>query len=298
MDLATFLQQVINSFSVGSMYALIAIGYTMVYGVLRLINFAHGDIMMVGVYFAFFAMSVFALPFGFAVIVAVGGAVLVGILIDKIAYKPLRTAPRISLLITAIGMSFFLENIVNVLYGSTPIAFAVPDFFSQTFDISGVIFTPTVIIVPIVTLLLLACMLFVLYKTKYGMAIRALAFDIQTVNLMGIDANRIIMLVFAVGSALAAIGGVFWAINYPAIEPLMGVLIGLKAFAAAVLGGIGSVTGALLGGFILGFTEVIFVAFMPEYGGYKDAIAFIFLILVLLFRPSGIMGINFEKARF
>jgi len=298
MDLVTFLQQIINSFSVGSMYALIAIGYTMVYGVLRLINFAHGDIMMVGVYFAFFAMSVFALPFGFAVIVAVGGAILVGVLIDKIAYKPLRTAPRISLLITAIGMSFFLENIVNVLYGSTPVAFDVPDFFSDTFTISGVIFTPTVIIVPIVTLLLLACILYVLYRTKYGMAIRALAFDIETVNLMGIDANKIIMLVFAVGSGLAAVGGVFWAINYPAIEPLMGVLIGLKAFAAAVLGGIGSVAGALLGGFILGFTEVMFVAFMPEYGGYKDAIAFVFLILVLLFRPTGIMGINFEKSRF
>jgi len=298
MDLVTFLQQIINSFSVGSMYALIAIGYTMVYGVLRLINFAHGDIMMVGVYFAFFAMSVFSLPFGFAVIVAVGGAVLVGVLIDKIAYKPLRTAPRISLLITAIGMSFFLENIVNVLYGSTPIAFQVPDFFSQTFSIYGVIFTPTVAIVPIVTLVLLAFILYVLYKTKYGMAIRALAFDIETVNFMGIDANKIIMLVFAVGSGLAAVGGVFWAINYPTIEPLMGVLIGLKAFAAAVLGGIGSVAGALLGGFILGFTEVIFVAFLPEYGGYKDAIAFIFLILVLLFRPTGIMGINFEKARF
>ncbi len=280
------------------MYALIAIGYTMVYGVLRLINFAHGDIMMVGVYFAFFAMSVFALPFGFAVIVAVGGAVLVGVLIDKIAYKPLRDAPRISLLITAIGMSFFLENIVNVLYGSTPIAFNVPDFFSQTLNIGGVIITTTVMIVPIVTLMLLACILYVLYRTKYGMAIRALAFDIQTVNLMGIDANKIIMLVFAVGSALAAIGGVFWAINYPTIEPLMGVMIGLKAFAAAVLGGIGSVAGALLGGFILGFTEVIFVAFLPEYGGYKDAIAFVFLILVLIFRPAGIMGVNFEKSRF
>jgi branched-chain amino acid transport system permease protein len=298
MDLVTFLQQIINSFSLGSMYALIAIGYTMVYGVLRLINFAHGDIMMVGVYFAFFAMSVFALPFGFAVIVAVGGAVVVGILIDKIAYKPLRKAPRISLLITAIGMSFFLENIVNVLYGSTPIAFSVPDFFSQTYDFSGVIVTPTVIIVPIVTLILMMGILYILYRTKYGMAIRALAFDVETVKLMGIDANKIIMLVFAVGSGLAAVGGVFWGINYPTIEPLMGVLIGLKAFAAAVLGGIGSVVGALLGGLILGFTEVLFVAFMPEYGGYKDAIAFIFLILVLLFRPAGIMGINFEKARF
>lgn len=170
--------------------------------------------------------------------------------------------------------------------------------FSQTYDFSGVIVTPTVIIVPIVTLILMMGILYILYRTKYGMAIRALAFDVETVKLMGIDANKIIMLVFAVGSGLAAVGGVFWGINYPTIEPLMGVLIGLKAFAAAVLGGIGSVVGALLGGLILGFTEVLFVAFMPEYGGYKDAIAFIFLILVLLFRPAGIMGINFEKARF
>jgi branched-chain amino acid transport system permease protein len=298
MDLVTFLQQIINGINVGSMYALIAIGYTMVYGVLRLINFAHGDIMMVGVYFAFFAMSVFALPFGFAIIVAIGGAILVGVLTDKIAYKPLRDAPRISLLITAIGISFFLENIVNVLYGSTPIAFNVPDFFTKIYDIGGVIITTLVIIVPVVTILLLCVLLWILYRTKYGMAIRALAFDIATVNLMGIDANRVIMLVFVMGSSLAAVGGIFWAINYPTIEPLMGVHVGLKAFAAAVLGGIGSVLGALLGGFILGFTEVIFVAFMPEYGGYKDAIAFIFLILVLLFRPTGIMGINFEKARF
>lgn len=298
MDLITFIQQIINGFNVGSMYALIAIGYTMVYGVLRLINFAHGDIMMVGVYFAFFAMSTFALPFGFAIIIAVGGAVLVGVLTDKIAYKPLRDAPRISLLITAIGISFFLENIVNVLYGSTPVAFQFPDFFSQIYNVGGVIFTTTVIMVPIVSLVLLGIILWILFKTKYGMAIRALAFDIQTVNLMGIDANKIIMIVFIMGSSLAAIGGIFWAINYPTIEPLMGVLIGLKAFAAAVLGGIGSVAGAFIGGFILGFTEVIFVAFLPEYGGYKDAIAFVFLILVLLFRPTGIMGINFEKARF
>jgi branched-chain amino acid transport system permease protein len=140
--------------------------------------------------------------------------------------------------------------------------------------------------------------LWVLYKTKYGMAIRALAFDVNTVNLMGIDANRIIMIVFGMGSALAAVGGIFWAVNYPSVEPMMGVLIGLKAFAAAVVGGIGSVGGAVIGGFIIGFTEVVVVAFLPEYGGYKDAFAFVLLILVLLFKPTGILGINFDKSRF
>ena len=158
--------------------------------------------------------------------------------------------------------------------------------------------TLTSVLVPIITLALLACVLFVLYRTKYGMAIRALAFDIETVNLMGIDANRIISIVFALGSALAAVGGVFWALSYPSIDPLMGMLIGLKAFAAAVLGGIGSVGGAVLGGFIIGFTEVVAVAIFPDLAGFKDAFAFIFLILVLLFKPTGILGYNFEKSRF
>jgi len=155
-----------------------------------------------------------------------------------------------------------------------------------------------VFVIPIVTVILLLLLLVLLYKTKQGIAIRALAFDIKTVSLMGIDSNKIIMYVFIIGSSLAAIGGVFWAINYPVLTPYMGVIIGLKAFAAAVLGGIGSVYGAFLGGVILGFTEVMFVALFPEHGGYKDAIAFIFLIFVLLFRPTGIMGINFEKSRF
>lgn len=298
MDSLLFFQQMVNGFSLGSMYALIAIGYTMVYGVLRLINFAHGDIMMVGAYAALFAMTSLSLPFAFALLFAVTMAIILGVSIDKIAYKPLRTAPRISLLITAIGVSFLLENLFNVLFGGTPLAFPVPEFFEQSIEILGINVTITAIFVPSITLVLLACVLFVLFKTKYGIAIRALAFDIKTVNLMGIDANFIISIVFALGSALAAIGGVFWAISYPSVDPLMGILIGLKAFAAAVLGGIGSITGAVLGGFIIGFTEVVAVAFFPELGGFKDAFAFIFLIFVLLFKPTGILGINFEKSRF
>jgi branched-chain amino acid transport system permease protein len=298
MDLLTFFQQIINGVSLGSIYALIAIGYTMVYGVLRLINFAHADIMMVAAFAAFAATDSLGLSVTFAALFALVVSIIVGVLTDKIAYKPLRHSPRISLLITAIGVSFFLENIVNVTFGGTPKAFSVPDFFEQIINVKGVTLTPIVIVVPIVTLVLLAILLLILFKTKYGMAIRALAFDIKTVSLMGIDSNRIIMIVFIIGSSLAAVSGIFWAISYPILTPYMGVMIGLKAFAAAVLGGIGSVSGAVLGGFILGFTEVIFVAFFPELGGYKDAIAFIFLIFVLLFKPTGIMGINFEKSRF
>jgi branched-chain amino acid transport system permease protein len=298
MDFTIFMQQMVNGFSLGSMYALIAIGYTMVYGVLRLINFAHGDIMMVGAFSAYVFVSVLQLPFSLAVLLAVVCASLLGVLTDKIAYKPLREAPRISLLITAIGVSFFLENTFTVFAGGVPRAFPVPEYMENIINISNVTFSVSSIIVPIVTLGLLLSILFVLYKTKYGMAIRALSFDIKTVNLMGVDANTIIAIVFALGSALAAVGGIFWAVNYPSVEPMMGVLVGLKAFAAAVVGGIGSVTGAVLGGFIIGFTEVVVIAFFPELGGYKDAFAFIFLIFVLLFKPTGIMGEDLEKSRF
>ena len=298
MDILTFMQQMVNGFSLGSMYALIAIGYTMVYGVLRLINFAHGDIMMVGAFLAYTFMAVFDLSFPLTMLLAVTISAASGMLMDKIAYKPLREAPRISLLITAIGISFFLENSFTVFAGGVPRAFPVPEYMENIFNVAGVTFSVASIIVPIVTLILLLGILYVLYKTKYGMAIRALSFDIKTVNLMGIDANTIISLVFGLGSALAAVGGIFWAINYPSVEPMMGVLVGLKAFAAAVVGGIGSVSGAVLGGFIIGFTEVVVIAFFPEMGGYKDAFAFIFLILVLLFKPTGIMGQDLEKSRF
>ena len=298
MDILTFMQQMVNGFSLGSMYALIAIGYTMVYGVLRLINFAHGDIMMVGAFLAYTFMAVFDLSFPLTMLLAVTISAASGMLMDKIAYKPLREAPRISLLITAIGISFFLENSFTVFAGGVPRAFPVPEYMENIFNVAGVTFSVASIMVPIVTLILLLGILYVLYKTKYGMAIRALSFDIKTVNLMGIDANTIIALVFGLGSGLAAVGGIFWAINYPSVEPMMGVLVGLKAFAAAVVGGIGSVSGAVVGGFIIGFTEVVVIAFFPELGGYKDAFAFIFLILVLLFKPTGIMGEDLEKSRF
>ncbi|PWC21786.1 branched-chain amino acid ABC transporter permease [Brenneria roseae subsp. roseae] len=299
MDAAIFFQQVVNGMSLGSMYALIAIGYTMVYGVLRLINFAHADIMMVGAFLALFGSTTFELPFGAAILFAILFSALLGVCIDQIAYRPLRHASKISMLITAIGVSFFLENLFNVIFGGSPRFFSAPAFFNQTVTMGGIIITNVAWLVPLVTLILLAGILFILYRTRQGMAIRAVAFDVNTVRLMGIDANHIIAFVFALGSSLAALGGIFYATSYPTIDPLMGVLIGLKAFAAAVLGGIGSVTGAVIGGFILGFTEVVAVAVFPELGGYKDAFAFMFLILVLLFRPVGIMGDErLERSRF
>jgi len=293
------LQQFLNALSLGSMYALIAIGYTMVYGVLRLINFAHGDIMMVGAFLAFSVFS-FSNSFSLAVLVAIIGASITGMLTYKIAYKPLldKNAPKISLLITAIGVSFFLENLFNMLYGGVPQAFKYPQILDTIINISDAVISLSSIIIVIFTIIILVFVLYFLNKTKYGIAIKALAFDINTVKLMGINTDLLIMIVFIIGSALASLGGVFYAISYPSIEPLMGVLVGLKAFAAAVLGGIGSVAGAAIGGFILGFSEIFIVAFFPDIAGYKDAIAFVFLILILLFKPTGIMGIDFERARF
>lgn len=298
MDLTLFLQQLVNGFSLGSMYALIAVGYTMVYGVLRLINFAHGDIMMVGAYVALFCISNLKVPFLAAVSLAMILAACVGIATDKIAYKPLRQSPRISLLITAIGISFFLQNLFNMLFGSQAKTFPVPSTLETLLHFGEIKLTLASVLVPIITLIIMLIVLFILYKSKYGVAIRALAFDVKTVNLMGIDANLIIAIVFALGSALAAIGGIFWSLNYYSVEPTMGTLMGLKAFAAAVLGGIGSVVGAVLGALIIGLSEVVAVAFFPELSGFKDAFAFIFLVFILLFKPTGILGINFEKSRF
>lgn len=304
MDFGFILQQIINGFSLGSMYALIAIGYTLVYGVLRLINFAHGDIMMVGAFLTFIFFKIVGLNFYVALFFAIIFTSFIGVLTYVSAYKPLleKNAPKISLLIAAIAISFFLESVFNVIaneyLGGTYQAFYFPKFFSQIIHINSLTIPILTIIVPIITLILLFVVLYILYKTKIGIAIRALAFDIFTVKLMGASASKIIAFVFALGSALAAIGGVAYAMAYPSIDPYMGMLVGLKAFAAAVVGGIGSVTGAVIGGFILGFVEIAIPGFFPELGGWKDAFAFILLIFVLLFKPTGIMGIDFERQRF
>jgi branched-chain amino acid transport system permease protein len=276
----------------------------LVYGVLRLINFAHGDIMMVGAFMAFIFFKILGLNFYVSVLFSIIFTAFIGILTYASAYKPLldKNAPKISLLITAIGISFFLESLFNVIanqyLGGTYQAFYFPKWFSHIIHISSLTVPVLTIIVPVLTLVLLGIVLFILYKTKIGIAIRALAFDIQTVKLMGVNSNKIIAFVFALGSALAALGGISYAMAYPSIDPYMGMLVGLKAFAAAVVGGIGSVTGAVIGGFILGFAEVAIPGFFPELGGWKDAFAFIFLIFVLLFKPTGIIGIDFERQRF
>lgn len=285
-----FLQQIINGVSLGSLYGLIAIGYTMVYGILRLINFAHGDVLMVGCYFAFYAILIFSLPWYASFLVAIFLTALLGIAIDRGAYLPVRKAPRISALITAIGVSFLLENLALVIFGGRPKAFYRPPIFGKVIEWGDLHFLILSLWIPGITFILIIFLLLIVYRTRTGMAMRAIARDMETVRLMGVDVNRITSITFALGSALAAAGGIMWALKFPQIDPYMGIVPGLKAFVAAVLGGIGNVIGAALGGFLLGLLEIMLVALMPSLGGYKDAFAFLILIGILLFRPIGIMG--------
>ncbi len=290
MTFQMFLQQLVNGVSLGSLYGLVAIGYTMVYGILRLINFAHGDVLMVGCYFAFYAILIFSLPWYASFLVAILLTALLGIVIDRGAYLPVRKAPRISALITAIGVSFLLENLALVIFGGRPKPFYRPPIFGKVIEWGDLHFLVLSLWIPFITFVLILFLLLIIYRTRTGMAMRAISRDMETVRLMGVDVNRITSITFALGSALAAAGGIMWALKYPQIDPYMGIIPGLKAFVAAVLGGIGNVIGAALGGFLLGLLEIMLVALMPSLGGYKDAFAFLILIGILLFRPIGIMG--------
>ncbi|GKT10397.1 branched-chain amino acid ABC transporter permease [Desulforhabdus sp. TSK] len=290
MTSTILLQQLINGISLGSLYGLVAIGYTMVYGILRLINFAHGDLLMFAAYIAIYAAALLALPWYLSFPLAVIATGLLGILLDRAAYKPLRNAPRISLLISAIGASFLLENLALVFIGGVPKAFPRPEIFDRVIPILGLRIQVLTLYTPVVTLVLLFGLLYIVFHTKVGKAMRAASKDFETTRLMGINLDRIISITFLLGSMLAAAGGIMWAMKYPQVNPFMGVFPGLKAFIAAVLGGIGNIVGAVLGGFLLGLGEILIVALVPEMAQYRDAFAFVILILVLLFRPTGIMG--------
>lgn len=295
MSFNIFMQNVVNGLSLGGLYALIAIGYTMVYGILRLINFAHGDIFMLGTYFLFYGVAIFHLPWWLSFILAIILTALTGVLTEKIAYRPLRNSPRISLLISAIGVSFFLQNAGIVTFSGIPKAFPRPDIFKKILIIADIRIQIVNINAIVISLLFLMILLYVVYNTKTGLAMRAISTDTETARLMAIDVNRTISITFAIGSALAAVGGILWALKYPQINPLMGIIPGLKAFIAAVVGGIGNIPGAMVGGFLLGFTEIMLVAFLPRLSGYRDAFAFLILILILLFKPDGLFGKNVQE---
>lgn len=295
MSFEMFVQHLFNALTLGSLYGLVAIGYTMVYGILRLINFAHGDIFMLGAYFVFFGVTLTKIPWGVAIILAVAASAICGVVIDRIAYRPLRDAPRISALISAIGVSFFIENLSLVIFTGLPKPVYQPDWLVEIISFGNVRILPLALIVPAIAFALVGGLLWVVYKTKPGLAMRSISKDIETTRLMGVSVDKIIALTFGLGSALAAASGIMWALRYPQIHPFMGVFPGFKAFIAAVLGGIGSIQGAMIGGMLLGLIEIMAVAFFPALSGYRDAFAFILLIVILLMKPTGLMGEKLEE---
>lgn len=285
--LINFIEQLINGLRTGSIYALIAIGYTMVYGIAKMINFAHGDIIMVGAYALYFSISVLGLPVPVALLLTVIVCSVLGVLIEKIAYKPLRKAQPLAVLITAIGMSFFLQSSSLLIFGSTPIPFqsVIPNENIKVGPVTISSITLVTLIVTAVTMILLT--LFI-NKTKLGSAMRAVSEDKGAAELMGINVNSTISMTFAIGSALAAVAGILYISQYQSMKPTLGALPGIKAFVAAVLGGIGSIPGAMLGGILLGLIESVSKAYISTE--LADAIVFGVLIVVLLFRPSGLLG--------
>lgn len=280
-------QQIINGLTLGSTYALIALGYTMVYGIIQLINFAHGDVYMIGAFIAVAVLTAMDVNVFAAMLIAMAVCMVIGISIERIAYRPLRKSSRLAPLISAIGVSIFLETLVTIIKGPTAVGF--PQVIEDSVYRLGAISVSKVqlIILPVAALLMLGLHLIIKY-TRVGKAMRATSEDYDTAYLMGINVNMIISFTFAIGSALAAAGGVLVGMYFNSIFPLMGVMAGLKAFCAAVLGGIGSIPGAMVGGLLLGVVEVLGVA--AGYGSYKDAIAFGLLIICLLIKPTGLLG--------
>ena len=285
--MTVFFSQLINGLSLGSIYALIALGYSMVYGIILLLNFAHGDVIMVGAYMSWFVMNQLGLGPVTAVCATVITCTLLGVVIEKVAYTPLRSAPRISLLITAIGVSFFLEYTAELLMGSG--AKVIPSYFeAKTFYFGKVPVGLTSVITLVVTVLSMLVLTFLVQKTKLGKAMRAVSEDMGAARLMGINVNNTISFTFAVGSALAGIGAVLYSMAYSQATPTMGIMLGTKAFVAAVLGGIGSIPGAVIGGLLVGFAEVFVSAIGLSV--WQDAVVFLLLIIVLVVRPTGILG--------
>lgn len=286
------MQQIVNGLTLGSAYALIALGYTMVYGVLRLINFAHGEIYMIGAFIGLIVGQSCELPFSLILAIAMAGSSVCGVVLEGIAYRPLRDAPRLAALISAIGMSIFLENLALVIMGPQTRAFLIP-FEVKQFRVGALCVNSFDLLILVTCVVLMIGLYLLVHRTKIGKAMRAVAQDKDTARLMGIDVNHVIRVTFAVGSALAGAAGVLVGMNFNAVDPTMGTMPGLKGFVAAVLGGIGNIPGAVAGGVVLGVAEVMGVALLRSE--WRDAIAFAILAIVLLVKPSGILGENLQE---
>jgi len=282
------LQQTLNALQLGSIYALIALGYTMVYGILTMINFAHGDLFMIGAFFCFVAATFLRLPFVPTLLLSMAGVAVLGVVIERLAYKPLRQAPRVSAIITALGVGIFLENFTLAL---SPYPQHIPTLIANvTWTVGGVSISSLQIIIITLSLALMVLLDFIVRRTMVGMAMRAISWDKTIVPLMGVPVNRIISITFALGTGLGGAAGTMYALAYPVIDPYMGILVGWKAFICAVVGGIGSIRGAMLGGFILGAVEILVVASKVLPSTYRDFVAFGLLLVLLIFRPYGILG--------
>lgn len=287
-----FEQQLFNGLTLGLIYALIAVGYTMVYGVIELINFAHGEIYMLGAFLCITFIQALGIPLFPAIALSMACCAAIGVLIDRIAYKPLRKAPRLAALITAIGVSIFLQNIAMIIWGSRPVPFvrsAVPQIFGETvFTLGSVNVSGLQIFIYAATTAMMVGLTLIINKTKVGTAMRALAQNPVSAALMGINVNRVISFTFALGSGLGAVAGILVGMYYNSISATMGYNAGVKAFAAAVLGGIGSVPGAMLGGVVLGVAETLGAGYISSQ--YRDGLGYAVMIAVILLRPSGLLG--------
>ena len=283
-----FLQNCLNGISIGSIYALIAIGYTMVYGILRLINFAHGDIFMMAGYFMIICMTDLIIPWYVSIVLVIVFTVLLGVITEKVAYKPLRSAPRMSIMISAIGVSYLLENLATYLFSAQPKNYPAISFLNKSVTIGNVTTSIVTFITPILTILLVIALVLLINKTKVGMAMRAVSKDFEASSLMGIKINNVISTTFVIGCTLGAIGSILYFTPRSSVYPLAGSLPGLKCFIAAVFGGIGSSPGAVVGGFLIGLCETFIKG--SAYSEFSDVVTFIILIAVLLIKPTGLFG--------
>jgi branched-chain amino acid transport system permease protein len=283
------LQQFLNGLQLGSLYALIALGYTMVYGVLLLINFAHGDIFMMGAFFGVFFAFTFDLPFVPSLLLSMAVTGMLGVAIERVAYRPLRHATRLSVVITALGVGLLLENGMLALTGANPRSYPQDFIETRVYQIGGLSVSNVKILIIVLAFALMAGLYILVQRTKWGMAMRAISYDKFALPLMGVSQDRIISLTFLVGASLAAAGGILWGVAYPVLNPYMGLRIGWKAFIAAVVGGIGDIRGAMAGAMILGFLEVYVAAYLAST--YRDLIVFVLLLGILVVRPTGLFGV-------
>jgi len=292
MNLSTFFQQLTNATVIGCFYGLVAVGYSMIYGILQLINFANSSVFMFAMYFAFYAIAVFCLPWWLGLLLCILSTIILGVLIEKAAYKPLRSAPKQSVMISAIGVSYLLENLAVVCFSAIPKSFPAVPWLQEmiVFGNGSWRIQRLAIFVVISMVIIVAALLFFINKTKIGIATRAVAKDFETSQLMGIDIDAVIRTTFIIGSGLTAYGAFVWGLKYSQINPFVGAMPGTKCFISAVIGGIGNIKGAVLGGLILGIMEVMLVYLFPALSGYRDALAFVMLILILLFKPTGLFS--------